>query len=71
MGEGLGLKGTEDEPLSGSLVAYAAGTGILVFIDLVAEIGWHKIVKAHHGGSVTKAYIDKDFKFVFNVQFRN
>jgi|688.fasta_scaffold500190_3 hypothetical protein len=50
MGHGLGLKGTKDEPLSGIYIAYAAGTGILVFIDLVAEIGWNKIGKARHGG---------------------
>ena len=73
MGKGLGLKGTQDEPLSGCYAAYAAGTGLLVFIDLVAAIAWNKIVMARHEalrhllGVGQELYINNDFKFILNL----
>jgi hypothetical protein len=65
LGRGLGLIGTKECPLSGSYTAYAAGTGVLVFIDLVAAIARHKMT-AEAG-----LEIKENFKFTLHVQFRD
>jgi len=63
MGTGLGL----NEHSTGIHVAYAAGTGVLVFIDLVAYLIRHQI-NCLHGD---EARLSENFVFIFNVAFSN
>jgi len=55
-GKGLDLRFT------GVHVAYAAGTGVLVFLDLVSRIMLHNTGVLEFGGG-----FDDDFKFVLNI----
>ena len=62
MGKGLGIQ------KSGTHIAFTAGTGILVFVDLVAFLVRKNLnlLKDHE-----KEYISEDFKFIFYVSFPN
>jgi hypothetical protein len=57
IGKGLGV-----QP-SGTHVAFAAGTGVLVFLDLMTRIILHNTGIAD--------YFDDTFKFVFYISHRN
>ena len=62
MGKGLGIE------KDGVHMAFTAGTGILVFVDLVAFL-----VRVNLGllKENEKGLIGKDFKFIFYVSFPN
>jgi hypothetical protein len=63
MGKGLGLSN------EGHFVAFAAGTGVLVFIDLVAFLIRYNLGLLQGFG---EKIITKDkFKFTFYVSFAN
>lgn len=59
-GKGLDLKPT------GVHVAFTAGTGVLVFLDLVARIILHNT-----GIKDLGEHFDEDFKFVFYISHQN
>ena len=58
MGKGLGIKST------GVHVAFAAGTGVLVFLDLVTRI-------ILHNTHVKRQNFDDTFKFLFFISHQN
>ena len=64
MGKGLGL--TKDS--KGSYLAFAAGTGVLVFIDLVA-----KMILQYLDAPFTESeeLLHDEFKLVFYASFQN
>lgn len=59
-GKGLDIRFT------GIHVAYAAGTGVLVFLDLVTRIMLHNTGVLDFGGK-----FDDDFKFIFYISHEN
>ena len=59
MGKGLGIRPT------GVHVAFAAGTGVLVFLDLVTRI------ILHNTGLRPAGFCPETFKFVFYISHRN
>jgi len=60
MGRGLGLNSTS----TGEYFAFSAGTGILVFIDLVAKIALGEL-------DLIKEKLHSNFKFNLYASFRN
>lgn len=59
MGKGLGLTNQS----KGDFVAFAAGTGVLVFVDLVARLAMRDL------GIVSEDTFDKDFKLHLFASF--
>lgn len=65
MGKGL------NPQQSGVHVAFAAGTGVLTFMDFVANIALRALEKTNSPQIQAHASTDYPFKFVFHVLFPN